>query len=48
MATIIISILIALAVFFSIRYSLKQKGACGDCHVSCPIKEEMAHSQKEK
>ncbi|MCS4488088.1 FeoB-associated Cys-rich membrane protein [Streptococcus sciuri] len=46
MSTIIIALLIALAAVFGIRQYIKQKGSCGDCNCSCPIKEEMKHPRK--
>ncbi len=47
MATIIISIAIAVAAILAIRSYIKKKGSCGDCDCACPIKEEMAHHPKE-
>ncbi len=43
MATYIIAGLIALCVVLASRSYIKKKGSCGDCHCSCPIKEEMEH-----
>ena len=41
MSTFIIAILIAAGAFLGIRHYIKQKGSCGDCECSCPVKEEM-------
>ncbi|MGT2767990.1 FeoB-associated Cys-rich membrane protein [Streptococcus ictaluri] len=41
MSTLIIGCVLLLLVVISIRYAIKQKGSCGDCHCSCPVKKEM-------
>ncbi|MGT2960455.1 FeoB-associated Cys-rich membrane protein [Streptococcus caballi] len=48
LATIIITGLIALAVFWGMRSFIKGKGSCGDCDCSCPVKDEMRKSSKVK
>ena len=40
-ATIILALGIAAAVFFGLKSFVKGKGSCGDCACSCPIKDEM-------
>ena len=40
-ATIILALGIAGAVFFGLKSFVKGKGSCGDCACSCPIKDEM-------
>lgn len=48
MSTIIIALIIAGAVALSIRHYVKQKGSCGDCDCSCPVKDQInqAHTTK--
>ncbi|MGT2749326.1 FeoB-associated Cys-rich membrane protein [Streptococcus orisasini] len=46
MSTIIIASLIILAVLLGIRHYIKQKGSCGDCNCSCPIKDEMKQAKR--
>ncbi|MGT2738882.1 FeoB-associated Cys-rich membrane protein [Streptococcus pantholopis] len=41
MSTVIIAGLIIWAVWMSLRHYIKQKGSCGECDCSCPVKEEM-------
>ena len=41
MATIIIALLIAFAVFMGLRSFIKGKGSCGDCNCSCPVKDSQ-------
>lgn len=43
MSTFIIAALIAVALVMGLRRYWKQKGSCGDCQCSCPIKEQMVH-----
>ncbi len=40
-ATIILALGIAAAVFLGLKSFVKGKGSCGDCACSCPIKDEM-------
>ena len=42
MSTIIIAIIIFLGAILALKRYIKQKGSCGDCACSCPVKEEMA------
>ena len=48
MATIIIALLIALAVFMGLRSFIKGKGSCGDCNCSCPVKDSQHKNVKVK
>lgn len=45
MATLVITLIIAVAVFYGLRSFIKGKGSCGDCNCSCPVKNEM-HKEK--
>ncbi|MCI7677938.1 MAG: FeoB-associated Cys-rich membrane protein [Streptococcus orisratti] len=46
MATLVITLIIAVAVFYGLRSFIKGKGACGDCNCSCPVKNEMHKAKK--
>ncbi|MGT2934298.1 FeoB-associated Cys-rich membrane protein [Streptococcus castoreus] len=46
MSTLLIAVLLGILVILSVTHLLRQKGACGDCHCSCPIKDEMKSSNK--
>lgn len=46
MATIIIAVIIAFAVFMGFRSFIKGKGSCGDCDCNCPVKDEMHKTAK--
>lgn len=46
MATLVITLIIALAVFYGLRSFIKGKGSCGDCNCSCPVKNEMHKAKK--
>lgn len=41
MSTLIIAIIVFVLAFLSLRHYRKQKGSCGDCNCSCPVKEQM-------
>ena len=47
-ATIILALGIAAAVFLGLKSFVKGKGSCGDCACSCPIKDEMKKPGHEK
>ena len=46
-ATIILALGIAAAVFFGLKSVVKGKGSCADCACSCPIKDEMKKPEQE-
>ncbi|MGE9834352.1 FeoB-associated Cys-rich membrane protein [Streptococcus orisratti] len=46
MATLVITLIIAVAVFYGLRSFIKGKGSCGDCNCSCPVKNEMHKAKK--
>lgn len=46
MATLVITLIIAVAVFYGLRSFIKGKGSCGDCNYSCPVKNEMHKAKK--
>jgi|GEM_PF-892634 hypothetical protein len=46
-ATIILALGIAVAVFFGLKSFIKGRGSCGDCACPCPIKDEMKKSGQE-
>ncbi|AXQ78226.1 FeoB-associated Cys-rich membrane protein [Streptococcus chenjunshii] len=48
MSTLIIGSLIIWAVFMSLRYYIKQRGSCGDCGCSCPVKDEMQKAARQR
>ena len=46
MATLVITLIIAVAVFYGLRSFIKGKVSCGDCNCSCPVKNEMHKAKK--
>lgn len=48
MSTLIIASLIGIAALLGLRSFISKKGSCGDCHCSCPIKEQMKESESPK
>ncbi len=46
MATLVVTLIIAVAVFYGLRSFIKGKGSCGDCNCSCPVKNEMHKAKK--
>lgn len=48
LATIIVFLVIATLIILSLKSFIKGKGSCGDCGVSCPVKEEMHRQNKTK
>lgn len=48
MSTLIIATVIGLAVLLGLRVFITKKGSCGDCHCSCPIKDQIDQSAKVK
>lgn len=46
MATLVITLIITVAVFYGLRSFIKGKGSCGDCNCSCPVKNEMHKAKK--
>lgn len=46
MATLVITLIIAVVVFYGLRSFIKGKGSCGDCNCSCPVKNEMHKAKK--
>ncbi|MGT2807836.1 FeoB-associated Cys-rich membrane protein [Streptococcus iniae] len=42
MSTLIIALIILILALLSLSYYRKQKGSCGDCQCSCPVKDQMS------
>lgn len=48
MSTLILAAVIGILVVLALTHYYKQKGSCGDCQCSCPIKEDMKKTQQIK